>query len=267
MISASEHKGIVDVPGDFKRLIAGSETAIALFLDLDGTLIDIAETPDVVIVPEELPGLLDRASRALGGALAIVSGRPLDDIDRLTAPVRLPAAGIHGGEIRYAAQDVARVPAPAAMGPLRTRIFEKMTAIPGVLIEDKGVSIAVHFRQAARQAQAVHEGLLDVIALQADRFRVLPGKMVFEVMPRVFRKDVAITAFMDRAPFRGRVPVFVGDDRSDDDAIAEAVRRGGFGLRVGAGVDDGMDFPGPAAVRRWIAELPALIAHDISSVQ
>jgi trehalose 6-phosphate phosphatase len=196
---------IADVPLDLEKFTAESENSLALFLDLDGTLIDIAPTPDVVVVPSDLAGILRNAEEALGGALAIVTGRPLDDIDRLLAPMVLPsAAGIHGGEIRIAPGGIERVPAPASMPQLRARVFESMSRIGGVLIEDKGASVAVHFRQVPDRAADVHRGLLDVVALQADRYRVLPGKMVFEIMPRAFRKDAAVSKFMERAPFRGR---------------------------------------------------------------
>jgi trehalose 6-phosphate phosphatase len=265
MILAPASHGIVDVPNDIANLIVGSEQALALFLDLDGTLVEIAPTPDVVVVPSELPAILRQAETALGGALAIVTGRPLDDIDRLLAPtVVASVAGIHGGEIRIAPGAVKRVPAPAWMPQLRTRVFEAMSHIPGVLIEDKGASIAVHFRQTPERAAEVHKGLLEVVALQADRFRVLPGKMVFEVMPRAFRKDAAVAMFMEHPPFHGRRPIFIGDDRSDDDAIAEVVRRGGVGLRVGNGAEDGSDFDGPEEVRRWLSELPSQIERVFS---
>src|SRR5262245_12066292 len=137
--------GIADVQGDIQKYLPGSAGSLALFLDLDDTLIDIAPTPDAVLIPSELAAILNNIQKTLGKAMAIVSGQPLDDIDRLLAPIVVNAtAEIHSGEIRMPLGEVKRVPAPAYMPQLRTRVFDHMARIPGILIEDKETSIAVH---------------------------------------------------------------------------------------------------------------------------
>jgi trehalose 6-phosphate phosphatase len=234
---------------------------IALFVDLDGTLIDVAPSPDTVVVPPDLAPTLLGVERALGGAFAVVSGRRLDAIDRLLAPFSA-AAGLHGGEVRLPGGALERAPVPPAMELVRARVAARFAHIAGVLVEDKGLSVAVHFRRAPAQASGVHEALLELVTPYSDRLRVLPGKMVFEVMPRGFRKDAAIATLMARRPFQGRRPIFIGDDRGDEEAIAEAMRRGGVGWRVGeGGTGRGFDFDEPLAVRQWLAGLVARAAR------
>ncbi len=221
----------------------------ALFLDLDGTLIDIAPTPDAVIVPPGLPPALARLSSRLGGALAIVSGRARETVDRLLAPLRPPGGFGHGAELRGAAggplcdDAMPRIPADWV-----DRLAAFAAGRPALLLERKPHGVALHFRAAPDQGEAVRRAMEGLVAEQPAAFAVLPAHMAFEIRPRAANKARAVTALMQAPPFRGRRPVFVGDDVTDEDGMAAARRLGGFGLHVGR------DFTGgPAQVRRWLA--------------
>lgn len=207
--------------------------APALFLDVDGTLIDIAANPQAVRVPPPVVTLLSRLHRAAQGAVALVSGRSLDELDRLFHPLTLPAAGVHGAERRSADGAVHRLPAPPL--PERDAVLEALrTHHPGVVIEDKGVAVAVHYRAAPAAEGAVRAAVAHVVDRSAGRYRVQAGKMVCEIVPAEAGKDRSVRAFMEERPFRGRVPVFVGDDVTDEQGFAAAAALGGFGVRVGA---------------------------------
>jgi trehalose 6-phosphate phosphatase len=212
----------------------------ALFLDLDGTLLEIASRPEMVIVPEGLAGLLTRLAEQRGGALALVSGRRIAELDRLLQPWRGAAAGIHGAERRGADGSVAtsgNVPADrkasAALDRLRPALSDLAARVPGVLLEDKGRTLAVHYRQAPDKAEMIRSALDKLLREHGDTLRLIAGKMVFELQPCHHGKHGAIAAFMAETPFRGRVPVFVGDDTTDEDGFAEVNRRGGLSVRVG----------------------------------
>ncbi len=220
----------------------------ALFLDLDGTLLDLAAKPDLVTVPPGLPAALNAVTGALGGALAVVSGRALSVIDGLLMPFRAPAGAEHGAVVRLpdGELDECRTPAvPRIWGHILDHAAER---IDGLVIERKPRSLVVHFRQCparAAEARALAETLPD---REAEGFVVMPAHMAFEIKPRSASKRRAVALLMETPPFAGRRPVFVGDDLTDEDGIAMATALGGFGLRVG------VDFcGGPAEVRAWIA--------------
>jgi trehalose 6-phosphate phosphatase len=234
----------------------------ALFLDIDGTLLDLAPTPDAVTVPGELPRVMGEAAGALGGALALVSGRPVSWIDRTFAPLCLAAAGQHGGELRLTpGGPVLESPQAGDLAPISRWLTAAVAAWPGVIVEDKGVSLAVHYRQAPERAADVHR-LLDRAAAEAgERFHLMPGKMVIELKPSGSSKGMVVAAMMDVAPFAGRRPVFIGDDRTDEDGFREVLARGGFAVQVGA---DGStiashQISGPAALREWLTALPTMV--------
>jgi trehalose 6-phosphate phosphatase len=228
----------------------------ALFLDVDGTLIDLAESPNAVIVPDGLPAALKRASDCLGGALALVSGRPIDDLDRLFHPLVLPAAGVHGLELR-----VEEGPVKTVRPPLTDRCREKLAAaahgFPGVLVENKEGAVALHYR---REPQACDELRRRIeLALRDEECANLtlrPGKMVWEIRHAGVDKGDAVDVFMERPPFAGRIPVFVGDDDTDADGFAAAQRLGGIAVPVGHEPSDGPGFAVPADVRLWLSGLP-----------
>ncbi len=217
----------------------------ALFLDLDGTLLDIAARPDAVVVPHDLAADLEAASRILGGALAIVSGRQLGDLDRLLAPLRLPSAGEHGAIIRLpdGLHDQTAVRVPLAWVEA---LKELETLCPGVLVEVKSHNVVAHYRNAPAYEARVRR-LVCELASHNLGFEVLEAKMAFEIRPRSVSKGRAVDCLMSVDPFCGRVPVFVGDDVTDRDGFAAALARGGLALDV-AEVFAGR----PKEVRAWL---------------
>jgi len=224
----------------------------ALFLDLDGTLLDIAPEPDAVIVPPDLLKNLDRARRVLGGALAIVSGRPLHDLDRLLAPLHLPASGGHGATVRTPDGKVhgCELGLPAPWINL-LRDFAANDA--NLLLEEKPNSAALHYRAAMWREQSCQEFCHALIDGLEEQFQVLQGRMVVEIKPRAVNKARAVDILMRTSPFAGRTPVFVGDDETDLDGMKAAVSLGGLGLDV-------LDwFAGsPGEVRKWVAAIGRL---------
>jgi trehalose 6-phosphate phosphatase len=239
-----------------------SESGSSLFLDVDGTLLDIAPAPELVVVPAELSATLTRLADLLGGALALVSGRPIAELDRLFAPLKLPAAGEHGAEIRRAAdQPIIAGPAPTALAQLVAELTAATTEIAGVRIERKRTGVAVHYRQAPEQAARLRGLVGAAVADHVTDIQVMPGKMVLEVKERTYSKGQAVIALMQRAPFVGRRPLFLGDDASDRDGFAAARRFGGCGVAVGRDHGDAADwfFESPAAVRAWLVHLAATL--------
>lgn len=224
----------------------------ALFLDLDGTLLDLAASPDSVFVPRHLIETLATLRTRLSGALAIVSGRPLRNIDRLLHPLLIAAAGEHGAVLRGAGGDLIEAGAETIV-PERWRqaIRAQAETWPGVLVEEKTHGVAVHFRgnlAAALPVMALLEGLV----AEDVSFEVLPAVMARELRHRSVGKGNALAALLAQEPFRGRRPLFIGDDVTDEDAIAAAHHLGGVGLRVPDA------FQGePARVRAWLAEIAA----------
>ena len=219
----------------------------ALFLDIDGTLIDIAPQPDAVVVPEALIPTLEAASAWLGDALAVVSGRPLSAIDRLLGPLRLPCASEHGAVVRLhdgtllSGNKVYSVPAH-----WRERIRSVTGGWPGIIVGDKTYSVAIHYRQAPERERDVRE-LANRLVAEDPGFEVLPASMAYEIRHRSFNKAEAVNRLMAYPPFAGRIPVFVGDDVTDEDGFRAARAMGGLGLHVNA------SFGGkPSEVRRWL---------------
>jgi trehalose 6-phosphate phosphatase len=208
----------------------------ALFLDFDGTLAEIAERPDEVSVHPPLPSTLAAVSGALDGALAIVSGRPLLQIDALLAPLTLPVAGLHGLERRDAGGHVVRADAPAGeLKSARRALADFVRGAPGLVLEDKGLTLALHFRQAPERCVECRRAVDRVLANGSGALHLLEGKMVYEIKPAAIDKGRAIAAFLGEPPFAGRVPVFAGDDVTDEDGFALVNGRGGVSIRVGDG--------------------------------
>jgi trehalose 6-phosphate phosphatase len=229
----------------------------ALFLDFDGTLVGIAATPSVVRVPSDLGRLLERASAALGGALAIISGRPIAAIDAMTAPLRLPAAGVHGAELRMepGSPIVAAAPriAPELVQAVRAAVGDRK----GLLVEEKTYSVAVHYRLAPDERPRIEAALRELLHESADDVVLKRGRKIVEVTPRMATKGGALLAFMREPPFAGRRPIMVGDDLTDESAMAAARGLGGGGLKV-AGEHfpaEDADFADPTAVRAWLKSL------------
>jgi trehalose 6-phosphate phosphatase len=234
----------------------------ALFLDVDGTLVDIAPVPDAVIVPPGLGDVLRRLRAGLDGALALVSGRPLAGIDALFAPLRLPAAGQHGAELRLRGDTppIALTRDPA-LDILAERAMEIAVERPGVLVEDKGLSIAIHYRLAPQYREELHRLAAELVAGSGAGIELLPVRMGVELKSRAISKGSAIEWFMRAPPFHGRVPVFVGDDRTDEFGFAAVLKLGGQAIRVG---DLGpslapLRLASPHAVRDWLAAASATL--------
>ena len=205
----------------------------ALFLDFDGTLVDIASNPQAVIVPPGLPDTLARWKNLLAGAIAVVSGRPIQQIDRFLAPLVLSVAGVHGAERRRADGSIAwETVQPMQQVEARARALAQ--AHPGLVVEAKRGSVAVHYRQAP-QLQSLCLATMQLAVEGAPGLTLLCGKMVVEAKPSRTSKSQAIEAFLDEEPFAGRTPVFVGDDVTDESGFDSVQRRGGVGVKVGEG--------------------------------
>jgi len=233
--------GIPDAPDVISRA--------ALLLDLDGTLLDLAPRPDEVVAA---PGLLDdlaRLQEALGGALAVVTGRRLDDVDRILHPLRLPAAAEHGAILRPAPDAPPRQPRlPAAPAAWRAAAEAFVAARPGTLLEPKSAGFVLHYRLAPAQGPAA-QALLQGFADAGEGFELLRADHAWELRPRGIHKGLGVRALMENPPFAGRQPLFLGDDVTDEDGIAAAVALGGAGFLVPE------SFGSPAAVRAWLATL------------
>ncbi|MEM9222283.1 MAG: trehalose-phosphatase [Pseudomonadota bacterium] len=227
----------------------------ALFLDFDGTLVDIADRPDGVVVADDLPPLIERVVARAGGAVAMVSGRRIADLDRfLTIPTA--AAGMHGLERRASARaDVTRAPVPAGIDTLRERIRAWEGLGNGVAMEDKGAGLALHYRAAPERESEVKTAMNNWVR-DLDTVNLLAGKMVVEAKGKGFDKGAAVKAFMEASPFAGRTPIFVGDDVTDEDGISAVEKIGGFGIKVGEGPTLATyRVPSVDAVHGWLREV------------
>ena len=208
----------------------------ALFLDFDGTLVDIVERPDAVMVEPALPGILTRLQERLGGAVAIISGRPIEFLDSRFKPHLFDIAGLHGLEHRIGGQlflcDPDEHPQLRAMA---ARLDEIVAPKQGVLIEDKGCSIAIHWRLAPQEKDfALATAHAAVQALGSD-YRVQHGKAVAEILPAAAGKGKVIERFLQQEPYRGRRPIFAGDDLTDENGFKTVNAHGGLSIRIGAG--------------------------------
>jgi trehalose 6-phosphate phosphatase len=207
----------------------------ALFLDFDGTLVEIAPAPDLVHVPAELPRLLDELANRLGGAIALVSGRPVDELAGMLAPFAGGIAGNHGLERRYGGGKVTKCHANPELDRFRPLLAGFATRHHGVLLEDKGGSLALHYRQKPSLGSLCHALLRRAAQASDGALVAVTGKMVVELMPRSAGKGRAIADFLANAPFHGRLPVFIGDDVTDEDGFAVVNRLGGVSVHVGGG--------------------------------
>ncbi|MFC3395396.1 trehalose-phosphatase [Brenneria rubrifaciens] len=207
----------------------------AFFFDVDGTLAEIRPEPDAVVIPSAVRANLQALSTACHGAVALVSGRPLEQLDKLTAPLILPLAGVHGAERRDASGNLHRVILPAEVAaPLRQMLEQAMAAMPGTLLEAKEMAFALHYRQAMVYERQVF-ALAESAVARFPQLTLQPGKCVVEIKPRGTDKGVAINAFMREAPFAGRIPVFVGDDLTDEKGFIAVNAMQGISVKVGEG--------------------------------
>jgi trehalose 6-phosphate phosphatase len=209
--------------------------AWAVFLDVDGTILEIASTPQDVYVPASLKILLNELYMRLDGALALITGRSIADLDRLLSPLQCCAAGIHGCERRESSGCILHAGIdPRALDGARERLSQLVRRCPQLLLEDKGAALAVHFRRALHLQVIVRETLTGIVEEVGPQFMLQPGKCVLEIRPSRSTKGSAIDDFMRLPPFCGKVPVFIGDDFTDEEGFAYVNRRGGISIRVGS---------------------------------
>jgi trehalose 6-phosphate phosphatase len=218
----------------------------ALLLDVDGTLLDFAPTPEAVVVPPGLTAALSRLKSLLGGALGVISGRPVEQVEALLGDAVQAVAGEHGGAIRRApGAALERLPLASAPSAWIDEGARLAAAHPGARLERKQRGFVVHYRAAPAAGPALHAALLDLVARDPS-FALLAANMAWEVRPRGADKGLALTMLMQSDPFAGRVPVFIGDDVTDHDAIRAAQAMEGAGLLVAN------TFGEPAHVRAWL---------------
>ncbi|VVE11762.1 trehalose-phosphatase [Pandoraea terrigena] len=233
---------------------------VAFFFDLDGTLAPIAARPDAVRLPGDTASVLASLFQRTCGAIAVVSGRAIDDIDGLLAPLRVPAAGLHGAEIRHADGELVRTEGHAAdteriaamIAPLHALVAQH----PGLLLENKGSALALHYRGAPELASVARDTMCTLAELHAERFVLQPGKLVFELRPRHVSKGRAITTLLSEAPFAGRTPLFAGDDLTDEAGFADVNALGGITIKIGDGQTCARHrLPSPEALTAWLLTL------------
>jgi trehalose 6-phosphate phosphatase len=233
-----------------------SDAPLALFLDVDGTLLDLAARPGDVVAPAGLVATLAGAERKLGGALALISGRAIDDVDRLFAPLRLRVSGVHGAEIRFDPDaSPARTSAADLPQSLLAALRRAVEPFSGVFVENKRFSFTVHYRlapSAERPLRSIVKQLVDSLPIAVE---TMDAHYAIEIKSPSFDKGGAIAAFLSTSIFDGRTPIFVGDDTTDESGFALVSARGGFAYSVGRPRPGAVNaFSGPRAVREWLAE-------------
>ena len=227
----------------------------ALLFDIDGTLIELAPTPDEIVIPPDLPRNLLTLSQLTSGALALVSGRTIADIDRITAPVRLTAVGGHGAEMRFSPDgEVLAAPVKPMDSHLKRRFMAIGNLSAGILIEDKGYSLALHYRLAPETERAIYDAVATIRAdLPEAPIEVLAGKFVVEIKHEGFSKATAVRALMTEPPFVGRTPIFLGDDVTDESVFAIMADIHGIAYSVGRKAQGvAGHFDSPVDVRTWL---------------
>src|SRR6266481_2084263 len=244
----------ISAPGDFARRLE----ECAILLDIDGTLLDLAPTPREVWVPPGLARTLNGLLTRTSGALALVSGRSLNDIDLIFAPEEYPAVGGHGAEMRVSADgEAAATRAPPLDKELKRRLAAIAKLSPGILLEDKGYSLALHYRLAPHAEKAIYEAVSLIRAELPDApIELLPGKCVCEIKHSGFTKATGVLELMAHEPFKGRRPIFIGDDVTDEAVFGIMPDLGGLAFSVGRrakGVAG--HFDAPSDVREFLAHL------------
>ncbi len=231
---------------------------MALFLDIDGTLLEIAKRPELVLVSDDLLQCLGRLASHLDGALALITGRTLENADSLFEGLSLPVGAVHGMERRSYQGGVESTGSGDELAELRADLTRFVEQRPGLLLEDKSRTLALHYR-AAPELETEIEALLDEHLSRTEGLTILHGKMVFEIKPEGTDKGAAIRAFMEEEPFMGRVPVFLGDDTTDEYGFAAVGRLGGYGIFVGGDKvsEAAYRLADVGAVHDWLAALLA----------
>jgi len=264
----------IGAQGAISTLIADSALS-ALFLDVDGTLLDIAPSPDLVVVDEPLLALLTALRTATDGALALISGRSIATLDRIFRPLKLDCAGVHGAELRHGGHYRRLM---AGSPPLRDLVAHHLAPLtkrwPEILIEDKSVALALHFRLAQPDAAlAIEHCVTDMLDQLGPAWRRQQGAKVIEIVPAAADKGMAIEHLMALPPFLGRQPVFAGDDLTDESGFAFVRARHGHGILVGPPRPTAARYAlsSPTALRRWLWDVfcssaPAVVVGDVPLV-
>lgn len=236
----------------------------ALFLDVDGTLLAIQDHPADVVADAALIDMLKTLLAGSGGALALVSGRSVDEIDRIFAPVRFPAAGAHGAEIRIHASDDVSSTATKLPDEVIARLETFAARDPGLLLEHKNGGVSLHYRRAPQLEQECRALVDEILPSIAADFRLIAGKMVLELAPRGHNKGLAIHEIMHSEPFAGRRPVFIGDDVTDEDGFEAVNDSNGVSVRVGGNRDSAAAcaLDDVVAVRQWLESLVNQTAEE-----
>lgn len=240
----------------FDEVVVADPARWAVFLDIDGTLIDVAPDPKSVRIPPELPGLLARLSAALGGALALNTGREIETVDGMLRPLRLPTSGVHGSEFRLTAQAHVEMLAPRIPAGLTAAVRKAIGPSDTMLVEDKSVGLAVHYRKVPDAVEFLGTVLAGVIQAWP-AYQLKGGRMIYEIIPRGFSKATSIARFLESGPFKDRVPLVIGDDRGDEPAIAFAKSKGGAAFTVAGEYFQSCDadFASTVEVRSALARL------------
>jgi trehalose 6-phosphate phosphatase len=256
----------IKIPNRFAGTMAVVPTPLAsdlrrcaILLDIDGTILDFAPAPRQVTVPAGLRQTLTRLSSLTGGALALVSGRSIRDIDLIFSPLRLAAIGVHGAEMRTGGDAPVQRRAVPVSEELKRRLAKVAAIGPGILVEDKGYSVALHYRLAPASEPDVLRAIRTICAgVPQDAVEILPGKFVVDIKPAAINKGDAVDELMQLPPFAGRHPIFIGDDLTDLSVFDIVPKFGGRAYSVGgiAAVVDG-HFETPEVVRSWLARIAA----------
>lgn len=245
------------------RRLLEEHRSLALFLDFDGTLVEISAAPDAIDVPARLPELLKLLSLRLEGRLAILTGRPIDSIDRFLSPFRCIVAGAHGAELRLDPSQSVVLDAPPIASAVIDSVRDAIRPYKFVTLEVKRTSIAVHYRLCPDVEIPLRRALEEIVAAGLDDLVVFPGRKVFEIIPRSVSKGAALERILTLPNFRDCCPVAIGDDLTDVSAIETANSLGGVGLSVGGEFfpSERANFSGPSDLRNW---LETLVKGDMS---
>ena len=229
----------------------------AFFLDVDGTLLELVEHPELARPTPRIKSIVRNLQLVTEGAVALVSGRSINTLDSIFLPLVLPIAGLHGLERRDAKGGLhIDTVTDKPLDDVRERLANFNKAHPGTLIEDKGVTIALHYRNAPDAKDAAEMCMEEVLRELGSHFEIKRGKMVLEVRPSGDNKGSAIAEYMGEVPFRGRLPVFIGDDVTDEDGFDMVNRLGGYSIRVGDDGDSNAQYriTNVETVLRWLEE-------------
>jgi len=238
-------------------------SAVALFLDVDGTLLDIRDNPSDVVADSALTELLNACSTELHGALSLISGRSIEEVDRIFAPAIFPVAGAHGAELRFdGAQALTLDSNPMPREALR-RLEKFVATNQGLLIEYKRGGVSLHYRRAPELREQCTEFVNGLLPELQQDFRLIAGKMVFEFAPKEHHKGAAIAEMMRHDPFAGRRAVFVGDDVTDEDGFRVVNAQAGITIRVGGNRDSEAEYSltDVAAVRSWLESIAQRVSR------